>query len=90
MQRLELIRFFHNLSWLALVALAGLILPSLPAEAADLAAEITGAPAVLRSLRQRLARWRNSRSTRSSPGRNPQRSRVTSASGPAAAGPIGG
>lgn len=83
---LNLILFLHNLSWLLLVTLAGLILPSLPAEAADLAAEISGAPQLLASLR-RLCR---SRSTRSSAARNRRRSRGTSGSAAAAVGPIGG
>lgn len=86
MSKLNLILCLHNLSWLLLVALAGLILPSLPAEAADLAAEISGAPQLLASL-QRLCR---SRSTRNSAARSRRQLRATSGSVPAAAGPIGG
>lgn len=77
----------HNLMWLTLIAVAGLILPSLPGEAADLAAEISGAPHLLARLRRLCARFG---STRNSAARNRRRFAGISASDRAAAGPTGG
>lgn len=86
--KLSTVLFFYNLTWLLLLALAGLTLPSVPAEGLDLAAEISGAPAAI----ERIKRFARSRSTRNSRRRapSPRPSRATSASAAAAAGPIGG
>lgn len=82
----NLLLLLHNLTWLTLIAAAGLILPSLPEEAADLAAEISGAPRLLASLRRRCSRFSR---TRSLAEHSPRRSAATSASEAAAVGPTG-
>lgn len=86
MNLLNLLLLLHNLTWLTLIAVAGLILPSLPEEAADLAAEISGAPQLLARLRRRCSRFRH---TRNSAGLNRRRFAATNASDRAAAGPTG-